>query len=132
MLCIACFIMLCITCFEDGLKETVPRNSEKEKEVIGCGGCPPAIPTGTAPPNLPQAPVGQATQNTSGTGSHHRNQKLNQWDVKRIKNALEEWHYWEACRVRMGLKNLEMCKAQIAKKYGLSPSTFGNRTLGKV
>ena len=34
MLCIACFIMLCIACFEDGPKENVPRNSEKEKEVI--------------------------------------------------------------------------------------------------
>ena len=49
-----------------------------------------------------------------------------------MKNALEEWHYWEDRRVRMGLKNLEMSKAQIAKKYGLSPSTFGNHTLGKV
>ena len=45
---------------------------------------------------------------------------------------LAQWHYWEDRRVRMGLKNLEMSKAQIAKKYGLSPSTFGNRTLGKV
>ena len=49
-----------------------------------------------------------------------------------MKNALEEWHYWEDRRVRMGLKNLEMSKAQIAKKYGLSPSTFGNHMLGKV
>ena len=32
----------------------------------------------------------------------------------------------------MGLKNLEMSKAQITKKYSLSPSTFGNCTLGKV
>ena len=29
-------------------------------------------------PNLPQGPVAQPTQNTSRTGSHHRNQKLNQ------------------------------------------------------
>ena len=49
-----------------------------------------------------------------------------------MKNALEEWHYWEDRRVRMGLKNLEMSKAKIAKKYGLSPLTFGNHTLGKV
>ena len=32
----------------------------------------------------------------------------------------------------MGLKHLEMSKSQITKKYGLSPSTFGNRMLGKV
>ena len=32
----------------------------------------------------------------------------------------------------MGFKNLEMSKAQIAKKYGLSPLTFGNRMFGKV
>ena len=49
-----------------------------------------------------------------------------------MKNALEEWRYWEDRRVRMGLKNLEMSKAQIAKKYGLSRSTFGNCMLGKV
>ena len=48
-----------------------------------------------------------------------------------MKNALEEWHYWEDRRVRIGL-NLETSKAQIAKKYGLSPSTFGNHMLGKV
>ena len=66
MLCIACFIMLHITCFEDGPKENVPR-----KKSSGHGGHPPAIPTGAAPLNLPQAPVGQATQNTSGTDSHH-------------------------------------------------------------
>ena len=76
--------------------------------------------------------MGQATQKTSRTGSHHRNQKLNQWDVERMKNALEEWHYWEDCTVRMGLKNLEMSKAQITKKYGLSLLTFGNRMPGKV
>ena len=109
-----------------------PKTLKKKKKSSGHGSRPPAIPTGTAPPNLPQAPVGQVTQNTLGTGSHHRNQKLNQWDVKRMKNALEELHYWEDCRVRMGLKNLEMSKAQIAKKYGLSLSTFGNHTLGKV
>ena len=105
---------------------------KKKKKTPSCGGRPPAIPTTAAPPNLPQGPVAQATQNTSGTGSHHRNQKVNQWDVERMKNALEEWHYWEDRRVRMGLKHLEMSKAQIAKKYGLSPSTFGNHTLGKV
>ena len=49
-----------------------------------------------------------------------------------MKNALEKWRYWEDRRVRMGLKNLEMSKTQIAKKYGLSPSTFGNHILGKV
>ena len=49
-----------------------------------------------------------------------------------MKNALEEWCYWEDRRVRMGLKHLEMSKAQIAKKYGLSLSTFGNHMLGKV
>ena len=30
-----------------------------------------------------------------GTGSHHHNQKLNQWVVQKMKNALEEWRYWE-------------------------------------
>ena len=72
-----------------------PGTAKKKKKSSGHGGRPPAIPTGAAPPNLPQAPVGQATQNTSGTNSHHRNQKLNQWVVQKMKNALEEWRYWE-------------------------------------
>ena len=105
---------------------------KKKKKSPCCGGRPPGILTAAAPPNLPQGPVVQPTRNTSGTGSHHCNQKLNQWDVERMKCALEEWCYWEDRRVRMGLKNLEMLKAQIAKKYGLSPSTFGNHMLGKV
>ena len=113
-------------------KKMCPGTPKKKKKSPHRGGRPPAIPTAAPPPNLPQGPVAQPTQNTSGTGSHHRNQKLNQWDVERMKNALQEWRYWEERRVRMGLKNLEMSKAQIAKKYGLSPSTFGNRTLGKV
>ena len=113
-------------------KKMCPRTPKKKKKSSGCGSCPPAIPTDAAPLNLPQAPVGQATQNTSGTSRHHQNQKLNQWDVEIMENALEEWRYWEDRRVRMGLKNLEMSKAQIAKKYGLSPLTFGNRMLGKV
>ena len=124
--------MLCIACCEDGLKETVPQNSKKKKKTPSHGSHPPAIPIAAAPPNLPQGSVVQPTQNISGTGSHHCNQKLNQWDVERMKNALKEWHYWEDCRVRMGLKHLEMSKDQIAKKYGLSPFTFGNRMLGKV
>ena len=77
-------------------KKLCPRTAKKKKKSSGCGGCPPAIPTGAAPPNLPQAPVAQVTQNTSGTDSHHCNQKLNQWVVqKEMKNALEEWRYWE-------------------------------------
>ena len=113
-------------------KKLYPGTPKKKKKSSSRDSPPPAIPTGTAPSNLPQGPVGQVTQNTAGTSSHHCNQRLNQWDVERMKNALEEWHYWEDRRVRMGLKNLEMSKAQIAKKYGLSPSTFGNPTLGKV
>ena len=113
-------------------KKLCPGTPKKKKKSPCHGGCPPAIPTVTAPSNLPQCPVMQLTQNTSGTGSHHHNQKLNQWDVERMKNALEEWCYWEDRRVRMGLKNLEMSKAQIAKKYGLSKYTFGNHMLGKV
>ena len=76
-------------------KKLCPRTAKKKKKSSGHGGHPPAIPTGTAPPNLPQAPVGQVTQNTLGTDSHHHNQKLNQWVVQKMKNALEEWHYWE-------------------------------------
>ena len=112
--------MLCIACFKDGPKETVPWYSKKEKEDT-----PP-------PPHLPQGMNVQQIQNTAGTDSHHRNQKLNQWDVDRMKNVLEEWCYWKDRRVRCGLKNLEMSKTQIAKKYGLSLSTFRNHTLGKV
>ena len=113
-------------------KKLCPRTPKKKKKTPSRGGHPPAILTATALKNLPQGPVAQPTQNTSGMGSHHHNQKLNLWDVERMKNALEEWHYWEDCRVRMGLKHLETSKAQIAKKYGLSPSTFGNCMLGKV
>ena len=115
--------MLCIASFEDGMKETVPQNSQKEKSH-------PVVAVTLQ--QFQQAQLHRTCHNTLGTGSHHCNQKLNQWDVKRIKNALEEWHYWEECRVRMGLKHLEMSKAQIAKKYGLSLSTFENFTLGKV
>ena len=113
-------------------KKMCPGTPKKKKKTPSRGGRPPAIPTATVPPNLPQGPVSQPTQNTSRTGSHHCNQKLNQWDVDKMKTALEEWRYWEERRVRLGLKHLEMSKAQIAKKYGLSPSTFGNRTLGRV
>ena len=98
----------------------------------GNGSPPPVIPTAADPTNLPQGPVRQSTQNTLGTGSHHRNQKLIQWDDENIKNALQEWCYWEERRIRMALKHLEMSKVEIAKKYGMSPSTFGNHTLGKV
>ena len=131
--CVSLALLCCVSlALKMARKKMCPKTLKKKKKSSGHGSRPPAIPTGTAPPNLPQAPVGQVTQNTLGTSSHHRNQKLNQWDVKRMKNALEELHYWEDCRVRMGLKNLEMSKAQIAKKYGLSLSTFGNHTLGKV
>ena len=113
-------------------KKLCPGTPKKKKKTPSHGGRPPAIPIAAVPPNLPQGPVAQPTQNTSGTDSHHRNQKLNQWDVDKMKTALEEWRYWEERRVRLGLKHLEMSKAQIAKKYGLSPSTFDNRTLGRV
>ena len=113
-------------------KKLCPATPKKKMKTPSRGGHPPAILTTAAPPNLPQGPVAQLTQNTSGTGSAHRNQKLNQWDVEMMKNVLEEWHYWEDHRVRMGLKHLEMSKAQIAKKCGLSPCTFGNCMLGKV
>ena len=76
-------------------KKLCPRTPKKKKKSSGCGSCPPAILTAAAPQNLPQGPVEQVTQNTSGTNSHHCNQKLNQWVVQKMKNALEEWHYWE-------------------------------------
>ena len=76
-------------------KKLCPRTPKKKKKSSGHGSHPPAILTAAAPPNLPQGPVGQATQNTSRTDSHHHNQKLNQWVVQKMKNALEEWRYWE-------------------------------------
>ena len=76
-------------------KKLCPRTPKKKKKSSGHGGRPPAILTATAPMNFPQGPVGQVTQNTSRTDSHHHNQKLNQWVVQKMKNALEEWHYWE-------------------------------------
>ena len=131
--CVSLALLCCVSlALKMAWKKLCPRTPKKKKKSSSRCSHPPAIPTAAAPPNLPQGPVGQATQNTSGTGSHHHNQKLNQWDVKRMKNALEEWHYWEEHRVRMGLKHLEMSKAQIAKKYGLGLSTFWNRMLGKV
>ena len=131
--CVSLALLCCVSlALKMAQKKLCPGTPKKKKKSSSHGSSPPAIPTGAAPLNLPQAPVGQVTQNTSGTGSHHHDQKLNQWDVERMKNALEEWHYSEACRVRMGLKNLEMSKSQIAKKYGLSLSTFVNHTLGKV
>ena len=65
--------------------------------------------------NLTASPPQAIQPDTTGTGSHHKYLKLNQWKVKNIKAALEE-----------------KSKAAIAKKYGLSPSTFGNRTFGRV
>ena len=76
-------------------KKLCPRTPKKKKKSSSRGSHPPAILTATAPLNLQQGPVGQVTQNTSGTGSHHCNQKLNQWDVQKMKNALEELCYWE-------------------------------------
>ena len=96
-------------------KKLCPGTPKKKKKTSGHSRRPPAILTAAALRNLPQGPVVQPTQNTSRTGSHHHNQKLNQWDVEKMKNALAEWCYWEECRVRMGLKHLEMSKAQITK-----------------
>ena len=76
-------------------KKLCPGTAKKKKKSSDHGSRPPAIPIGAAPPNLPQAPVGQVTQNTLGTDSQCHNQKLNHWVVQKMKNALEEWHYWE-------------------------------------
>ena len=52
-------------------KKMCPGTLKKKKKTPSRGGRPPAIPTAAVPPNLPQGPVLQPTQNTSRTGSHH-------------------------------------------------------------
>ena len=88
------------------------------------------------PTRTPSNPPGQAVQpihsSTAGTGSHHKDQKLNQWDPADMKAALIEFHFYEERRVRLKLPKLEKSKAQIARDHHLNPSTFGNRTLGRV
>ena len=49
-----------------------------------------------------------------------------------MKAALDEWKFYEERRIRLKLPKLEKSKAQIAKDHQLNPSTFGNRTLGRV
>ena len=72
-----CCVLLALLCcvslaLKMARKKMCPGTPKKiKKKASGHGGHPPAIPTGAAPPNLPQAPVGQATQNTLGTSSHH-------------------------------------------------------------
>ena len=97
-------------------RNCVPVHRKRKRSHLVVAVCPRAIPTAAPPPNLPQAPVAQPTQNTSGTGSNHCNQKLNQWDVQRMKNSLEEWRYWEERRVRMGLKKLGDVKSSNCQK----------------
>ena len=58
-------------------KKLCPKTPKKKKKSSGRGGRPQAILTAAAPPNLPQGPVVQPTQNTSRIGSHHHDQKLN-------------------------------------------------------
>ena len=69
---------------------------------------------------------------TAGTGSAHKGKHIGQWDEQDMKQALTEFDYWEKRRVRQGLAKPEKSKAAIARKWGLSPATFGNRTIGKV
>ena len=59
-------------------KKLCPGTPKKKKKTPSHGGHPPAILTAAAPPNLPQSPVVQPIQNTSGISSHHCNRKLNQ------------------------------------------------------
>ena len=122
--------MLCIACFKDGLKETVSRYSKKEKEDNRSWRSPSSNSDSRS--SIEPSTRNECPTDTEYIWNWHRNQKLNQWDVEKMKNALEEWCYWEDRRVKMGLKHLDMSKAQIAKRYGLSPSTFWNHMLGKV
>ena len=99
-------------------KKLCPGTPKKKKN--DCSHCShtPAIPTAAAPLSLPQGPVVQLTQNTARAGSHHRNQKLNQWDIDNMKNTLGEWIYWEDaycltyrfdCLCCLGLWGLHSC-----------------------
>ena len=57
-----CCVSLALKMAQKKLCPGTPKNKKKSP----ChGGCPPAIPEVTAPPNLPQGPVTQSTQNTS-------------------------------------------------------------------
>ena len=68
-----CSFRLCCVSFalKMAQKKLCLGTPKKKKKRPSCGGCPPAIPTAAAPPNLPQGPVVQQTQNTSRMGSHH-------------------------------------------------------------
>ena len=82
---------------------------------------------GDEPPPLPAPHAHNAwsPSDTKGTGSSHKGQQIGQWSVQSMKEALEEWEYWESRRVRKGLKRLEKFKAQITHEHGISPVTFG-------
>ena len=74
-------------------KKLCPGTLKKKKMTPGRDSHPPAILTAALPLHLQEGMNVQMTQNTAGTSSHHCNQKLNQWDVDRMKNALEEGCY---------------------------------------
>ena len=57
-------------------------------------------------------------------GSHHKNQKLNQWKVYQLKATLVEFHFYEERRVKLGLSKLEKSKAHIARDHHLNPSSI--------
>ena len=100
------------------------------KKKLTPRGRPSGRPGGSQ--NLTASPPQVIWPDTTGMGSHHQDQKLNQLKVENMKVVLEEFNYYEEWRVCLGLDKLEKSKAAIAKKYGLSPSTFGNRTLGRM
>ena len=87
--------MLCIACFEDGLKENVPWNCQKEKEVIWLWRLPSSNSNRRSSTEPATSPCGASDTKYIGNQQSPPQQKLNQWVVQKMKNALEEWHYWE-------------------------------------
>ena len=129
------FILFSLRCvslaFKMARKKLCP-DTPKSKKKSPRRRTPTGNPTNRQPPPPPPTPAQLTHSPTEGTGSHHQGQKLNLWDPAKMKAALDEWKYYEERRIRLKLPKLEKSKAQIAKDHKLNPSTFGNRTLGRV
>ena len=55
--------------------------------------------------NLTASPLQAIWPDTTGMGSHHQDQKLNQWKVENMKAALKEFNYYKEQRVHISLDN---------------------------
>ena len=147
--------------FKMGRKPLCPNSPANNKAKQKRGKGKKNDDTARMPQPAPKASHQWTPSNMKGTGSSHKNQKIGQWSPILMRDALAEFDYYEERRIWLNLPGcisleayrlkvqsleslwsfsnsppllfrLEKSKAQIARDHGLSPSTFGNQTLGRV